>query len=603
MPRGSTHRPSFGAVPGSEARPASYRAVVQLLGPYLTPYRRRIALGLAALVMRNLFGAAIPLAIGYGVDALSAEFTLERAARLAALLVALTAVKGVFQYAMRVVLISISRDVEYDLRNDLFAHILRFEPAFFTRYRTGDIMARATNDLNAVRMMLGPGVMYSADTGLTALLAVAIMAWVDWKLTLVALLPAPLVSLLVARLGKLIHDRFRRIQGLFSDVSSRVQENLTGIRVLKAYVQEEAEQRAFEELNKSYVAEALRLARISGFFLPALHSLTGLSFLLVLWYGGHRLLDGDITLGSFLMFNVYLGMLIWPMVAMGWVVNLVERGRASLGRIKELLEQKPKIADPPAPAVLASPVRGEIRMEGVGLVLGGARVLDRIDLEIPAGATVAIVGHTGSGKTSLAQLIPRFYDPTEGRLLLDGVDLRELRLAELRRLIGFVPQETFLFSATLAENIAFGVPDATEEQIRRAAELAGLADDVARFPDGYQTVVGERGITLSGGQKQRTAIARAILRDPRILILDDALSSVDTATEERILQSLSGLMAERTTVLISHRVSTVRNADRIYVIGQGRVIEEGAHESLIAAGRWYADLHEKQLLEEELEAG
>ena len=603
MPRGSSHRPSFAAVPGSETRPASYRAVVQLLGPYLTPYRRRIALGLAALVMRNLFGAAIPLAIGYGVDALSAEFTLERAARLAALLVALTAVKGVFQYAMRVVLISISRDVEYDLRNDLFAHILRFEPAFFTRYRTGDIMARATNDLNAVRMMLGPGVMYSADTGLTALLAVAIMAWVDWKLTLVALLPAPLVSLLVARLGKLIHDRFRRIQGLFSDVSSRVQENLTGIRVLKAYVQEEAEQRAFEELNKSYVAEALRLARISGFFLPALHSLTGLSFLLVLWYGGHRLLDGDITLGSFLMFNVYLGMLIWPMVAMGWVVNLVERGRASLGRIKELLEQKPKIADPPAPAVLASPVRGEIRMEGVGLVLGGARVLDRIDLEIPAGATVAIVGHTGSGKTSLAQLIPRFYDPTEGRLLLDGVDLRELRLAELRRLIGFVPQETFLFSATLAENIAFGVPDATEEQIRRAAELAGLADDVARFPDGYQTVVGERGITLSGGQKQRTAIARAILRDPRILILDDALSSVDTATEERILQSLSGLMAERTTVLISHRVSTVRNADRIYVIGQGRVIEEGAHESLIAAGRWYADLHEKQLLEEELEAG
>ncbi len=603
MPRGSTHRPSFGAVPGSEARPASYRAVVQLLGPYLTPYRRRIALGLAALVMRNLFGAAIPLAIGYGVDALSAEFTLERAARLAALLVALTAVKGVFQYAMRVVLISISRDVEYDLRNDLFAHILRFEPAFFTRYRTGDIMARATNDLNAVRMMLGPGVMYSADTGLTALLAVAIMAWVDWKLTLVALLPAPLVSLLVARLGKLIHDRFRRIQGLFSDISSRVQENLTGIRVLKAYVQEEAEQRAFEELNKSYVAEALRLARISGFFLPALHSLTGLSFLLVLWYGGHRLLDGDITLGSFLMFNVYLGMLIWPMVAMGWVVNLVERGRASLGRIKELLEQKPKIADPPAPAVLASPVRGEIRMEGVGLVLGGARVLDRIDLEIPAGATVAIVGHTGSGKTSLAQLIPRFYDPTEGRLLLDGVDLRELRLAELRRLIGFVPQETFLFSATLAENIAFGVPDATEEQIRRAAELAGLAGDVARFPDGYQTVVGERGITLSGGQKQRTAIARAILRDPRILILDDALSSVDTATEERILQSLSGLMAERTTVLISHRVSTVRNADRIYVIGQGRVIEEGTHESLIAAGRWYADLHEKQLLEEELEAG
>lgn len=604
MPRASTQRPSFAPGAGAaELLPASYGAIVRLLAPYLAPYRRRIGLGIGALVMRNLFGAAIPLAIGYGVDALSAEFTLERAARLAGLLVALTAVKGVFQYAMRVVLISVSRDVEYDLRNDIFAHILRFEPGFFSRYRTGDIMARATNDLNAVRMMLGPGVMYSADTGLTALLAISIMAAVDWKLTLVALLPAPLVSLLVARLGKLIHDRFRRIQGLFSDISSRIQENLTGIRVLKAYVQEEAEQRAFEGLNKSYVAEALRLARISGFFLPALHSLTGLSFLLVLWYGGHRLLDGEITLGSFLMFNVYLGMLIWPMVAMGWVVNLVERGRASLGRIQELMEQKPVITDPPAPAVLPSPVRGEIRIENVELVLGGAKVLERIDLEIPAGATVAIVGHTGSGKTSLAQLIPRFYDPTAGRLLLDGIDLRDLRLAELRRIIGFVPQETFLFSATLAENIAFGSPDATEDEIRRAAELAGLADDVARFPNGYQTVVGERGITLSGGQKQRTAIARAILRDPRILVLDDALSSVDTATEERILQSLSGLMAERTTVLISHRVSTVRNADRIYVIGHGRVIEEGTHESLIAAGRWYAELHEKQLLEEELEAG
>jgi len=567
------------------------------------PYRRRVALGVGALVFRNLFGAAIPLAIGYGVDALTAEFTLASAARLAGLLVALTAVKGVFQYAMRVVLISVSRDIEYDLRNDLFAHILRFEPSFFSRYRTGDIMARATNDLNAVRMMVGPGVMYSADTGLTALLAVSIMAGVDWKLTLVALLPAPMVSLLVARVGRLIHDRFRRIQGLFSDISSRVQENLSGIRVLKAYVQEEAEQRAFEELNKSYVAQALRLARISGFFLPALHSLTGLSFLLVLWYGGHRLLDGEITLGSFLMFNVYLGMLIWPMVAMGWVVNLVERGRASLARIQELMEQEPEIADPRSPAVLPSPVRGEIRMEGVELTLGGAKVLEGISLEIPPGATVAIVGHTGSGKSSLAQLIPRFSDPTKGRVLLDGVDLRELRLAELRRIIGFVPQETFLFSATLAENIAFGVPDATEEQIRRAAELAGLAEDVARFPNGYQTVIGERGITLSGGQKQRTAIARAILRDPRILILDDALSSVDTATEERILQSLSGVMAERTTVLISHRVSTVRNADRIYVIGRGRVIEEGTHESLIAAGRWYADLHEKQLLEEELEAG
>ncbi len=576
--------------------------IIRVLWPYMRRYRRGLGWGIFALVMRNLFAAAIPLGIGFAVDALSARFEMREAVRFALLLVVLTAVKGVFQYWMRVILIGISRDVEFDLRNDLFRRLLDLSAGFYARFRTGDIMARATNDLNAVRMMLGPGVMYSADTVLTAVLAVAIMAGVDWRLTVLALAPAPLVTLLVRYLGRRIHDQFLAIQGIFSDISSRVQENLSGVRVVRAYVQEDAEQRFFDELNVRYIAQSLRLALVSGFFGPALHGLTGVSFLVVLWYGGYRLVNNEITLGTFLMFNVYLGMLIWPMVAMGWVVNLMQRGAASLERIDGLLREEPTVADPRHPLPMPEPLRGGLRFEKVSLRFGPAAAVAGIDLEIPAGATVAIVGHTGSGKSSLVQLIPRIHDPSDGRILLDGRDLRDFKLEELRRVIGFVPQETFLFSATLAENIALGRPDATEEEIRRAAEIAGLGGDVAGFPEGYRTLLGERGITLSGGQKQRTAIARAILRNPRILILDDALSSVDTETEERILTALTEYLQGRTTILISHRVSTVRHADRIFVIENGRLAEQGDHESLLAAGRWYADLYRKQLLEEELEA-
>ncbi len=578
------------------------RQTLITLGPYLRRYQPGLVRGVGALLARNIAGAGIPLLIGYAVDSLAASFDFRRALWLAAGLICLTALKGLFQYWMRVILIGISRDIEFDLRNDLFGHMVRLSADFYSRFRTGDIMARATNDLNAVRMMLGPGIMYTADTSLTAALAIFVMAAVDWRLTAVALLPAPLVSVMVAFFGRYIHAKFRAIQELFSDISSRVQENLAGVRVVRAYVQEEAEKRLFDELNREYIRQNLKLARASGLFLPALHSLTGLSFLIVLWYGGYRLLEGEITLGSFLMFNVYLGMLIWPMIAMGWVVNLMQRGNASLARINEILHERPSVADPPAPRPLPAPLRGEIEFDDVWLGFGEAEVLRGVDLRIRAGATVAIVGHTGSGKTSLVQLIPRIWDPSRGCVRLDGIDLRELPVEQLRRQIGFVPQETFLFSATLAENIAFGVEGATEEEIRRAAELAGLAGDVAGFPDGYQTLVGERGITLSGGQKQRTAIARAILRDPKILILDDALSSVDTETEERILTGLAALMRGRTTILISHRVSTIRNADRIFVLEGGRVVEQGTHGELVAADRYYADLYRKQLLEEELEA-
>lgn len=578
------------------------REIVHTLRPYLLRYRRGLVLGVVALLLRNLAGASLPLVIRGAVDSLTAGFEIHLAAWFAAGLIGLTAVKGIFQYFMRVAIVGISRDIEFDLRNDLFAHLIRLSSDFYSKFRTGDIMARATNDLNSVRMMLGPGIMYTADTSVTALLAIIIMASVDWRLTLAALAPAPLVSLAVVFFGRYIHRQFKKIQAIFSDISSRVQENLSGVRVIRAYVQEEAEKQLFDKLNRDYLAQNLKLARASGLFLPLLQSVTSLSFLIVLWYGGHRLLEGAISLGSFLMFNVFLGYLIWPMVAVGWVASMIQKGSASLLRINELLNERPAIADPPKPRPLPSPVLGEIEFRDVCVRFPNVEVLKGISLLIRPGSTVAIVGHTGSGKSTLVELVPRLLDPTSGSVHLDGADLRELPVGPLRQQIGFVPQETFLFSATLAENIAFGVKQATEEQVRRVAELAGLDDDVAGFPDGYQTMLGERGITLSGGQKQRTAIARALLRDPRILILDDALSSVDTLTEERILTALADLMRERTTILISHRVSTVRHADCIFVIDNGSIAEEGTHSELLAAGRYYADLHLKQMLEEELEA-
>ena len=577
------------------------RDAARFLWPYLKRHRRGFALGFGALALKDLLAAALPLAMRSAIDTLTRGGALRIVFEWTAALIALAAVKGVFQYWMRVLLIGISRDVEYELRNDLFARLATLDSGFYGRMRTGDILARATNDMNAVRMMLGPAVMYWFETFLLLVVSVGVMLWVDWPLTLVALAPAPAVSLAVLVFGRRIHDRFENIQAMFSDISSRVQENLAGVRVVRSYVQERAEMKRFDLINRAYIKENLRLARISGLFQPLLQALVGLAFLLVLGAGGLRLAAHKISLGSFVMFNTYMGMLVWPMIAIGWVANLMERGKASLARLRSLLEERPLIAAPAHPQRLPEEVRGEIEFHGVRVEYGDRAALAGVNLHVPAGATVAIVGHTGSGKSTLAHLVPRLLDPSAGSVTLDGIDLRELDPQDLRRCIGYVPQETFLFSATLGENIAFGVSDATEQQIRHAAEMAGLGPDLAGFSEGLGTMVGERGITLSGGQKQRAAIARALLRDPRILILDDALASVDTATEERILQALAGIMRGRTSILISHRVSTVRHAGRIFVLEHGEVAAEGTHAELLERGGYYADLYQKQLLEEELE--
>lgn len=630
------------------AKKASSWTNLRGLLPYLGRYKGAIAFGMLTLILMCLIGSIVPLTTGIVTDTLAGshrpfEQAMHGSSDVAPLnwlsnlvpyyqpnsrqtlliyvliLVGCIVVKGLMSYSTRWILIGISRDIEFDIRNDLLDRLLVMEPEFYVRNRTGELMSRATNDLNSVRMVLGPGIMYSGTTIVTMVVSISVMLILSKSLTLWVLLPTPIVAVAVWYFGKIIHELYETIQAALATLSAKVQENLSGVRVIRAYAQEEAEVQSFDEPNRDYVAKNVRLIRTWSMFMPSLQAMIGTTFLIVLWQGGYRFLNGQMSLGSLITFNTYLGFLVWPMIALGWVTNIFQRGAASMGRLNYILQAKPQIDDRYAKIPNGAPIAGEIEFCNLTFTYpttisaaNGSNgtdghgteshpVLKNINLKIPAGSTLAIVGPTGSGKTTLAALIARLWEAPPGEVLIDGRPIAEWPLEMLRRAIGFVPQDTYLFSETVGENIAFGLEQYDSAQVLEAAEVACLDADVRDFTHGYDTMVGERGITLSGGQKQRCAIARAVIRDPRILILDDSLSSVDTQTEEKILSRLRDVMRERTTVLIAHRTSTVRDADQIVVLKDGGIIERGTHEELLARGGYYADLYQKQLLEEELE--
>jgi ATP-binding cassette, subfamily B, multidrug efflux pump len=634
----------------ADKKAAKTSAMKNLRGllPYLAKYKSAIAIGLLTLIFMGVIGSIVPITTGVMTDTVAGsqhpfERDLHGATDVAPLnwlsnlvpyyqpnsrrtlgiycliLIVCIALKGILSFVTRWVLIGISRDIEFDIRNDLLDRLLVMEPEFYVRNRTGELMSRATNDLNSVRMVLGPGIMYSGTTLVTMVSSISVMLILSKSLTLWVLLPTPIVAVAVFYFGKIIHELYEVIQAALATLSAKVQENLSGVRVIRAYAQEQAEVEGFDQPNRDYVAKNVRLIRTWSMFMPSLQAMIGTTFLIVLWQGGFRVLNGTMSLGSLITFNTYLGFLVWPMIALGWVTNIFQRGAASMGRLNYILTAKPQIDDRYATVPKGSSISGEIEFRdltfayptapsGNGKSAGtnghggeGRAVLRNINLKIPSGSTLAIVGPTGSGKTTLASLIARLWEAPNGQILIDGRPIREWPLETLRRAIGYVPQDTYLFSETVGENIAFGLETYEEPQILDAAQIANLHGDVQEFEKRYETMVGERGITLSGGQKQRSAIARAVIRDPRILILDDSLSAVDTQTEEKILQRLRGLMHGRTTVLIAHRTSTVRDADQIVVVKDGGIIERGTHEELLERGGYYADLYQKQLLEEELE--
>lgn len=584
------------------------------LKPYLWKYRRTLTWGFGTVIASNLFTVVQPYILGKAIDDLKHTISTGTAGITdflgwAGLIVGFSLVAGIFTFLTRQTIIVVSRHIEFDLRNDLLAHLQKLPFAYFQNTSTGDLMAHATNDISAVRTVVGPGIMYPSDTFMTFSMVLVMMMLKDWQLTLLALVPLPLVSLVVYRMGKLINKKFTERQEQFSLLTTRAQESLSGIRVIKAYVREAFETERFRGLSFDYLRKNLVLARVQAVLWPLMFLLVGSSILIIIYMGGTRVIDtqatgsGAFTIGDLTAFLAYLVMLIWPMIAFGWVINLLQQGAASMKRLAAIFDIIPAIRDTDQTRHEITELKGDIEFRGVSFTHENTSepTLKDISLTVRRGMTLAVVGYTGSGKSTLVNLIPRLYDVTGGQLLIDGVDVREIPLAVLRSHISVVPQETFLFSDTISENIRYGVEDGSEEQMRESAEIAKIDKDVVDFPRGFDTMLGERGITLSGGQKQRTSIARALMRSPRILILDDALSSVDTVTEEEILSRLRIFMRERTSILISHRISTVKDADLIVVLHNGLIVERGNHQELVERGGIYAQLHEKQLLEQQLE--
>jgi ATP-binding cassette subfamily B protein len=575
------------------------------LWSYMIRYRGRYAIGIACLVATGTLAMLVPYLLKRAVDTIAAGGSASSVAWLAVAIIVIAVVQGVVRTLSRFVIFNVGRDIEYDLRNDLFAHLERLPLAYYQRQQTGDLMSRLVNDITAVRLLLGIGLLNMINTPIYYVYGVSIMVSLDWRLTIASLLTYPLALLFVKRSSRQLMERTLKVQEGLAAMSARVQESLSGIQVLQAYVREGAERDAFRRLNDDFTAQSVGLARVRGTIMPVMRGVSAFGTLVLLWYGGLRVIAGALSLGDLVAFMGYLHLLAWPTMALGWMLSIVQRGRAALQRLEVVFRAEPTIDDRLA-VTNGHALGGEVAFEHVGLSYGsganGGRALTDVSFTVPAGATLAIVGRTGAGKTSIVDLIPRLFDPTEGRITIDGRDLREIPLGLLRRSIGFVPQDPFLFSRSVRANVRFGAPGADDAALARAVEAAGLDRDLEELPRGLDTVVGERGITLSGGQKQRVTLARALLVDPTILILDDALSSVDTETERRILGHLRGVMRDRTSILIAHRISTVMDADLILVVDGGRIVEAGDHASLLARGGFYADLFQRQRLTEELEA-
>jgi ATP-binding cassette subfamily B protein len=573
------------------------------LKPYILKYRRLIFLGILAILLSEFFYVIIPILIGRAVDDLKAGVTFEKLSLFASLILGSTILSGIASFFTRQTIIVASRKIEYDMRNDFYRHVQGLHYLYFRDKKVGDIMAYATNDIPAVRNFLGPGIMYSIETTIEFVVILAIMFSMNLKLTLITLIPLPLISYLVYKVGKIVHERYEDIQEHFGTITTLAQENIAGIRVIKSYVREDYEIEKFRKVNFEYFIKNIKLAKVQSLTYPLMILITGISIILVIWYGGYQVIKGTMTLGQLTSFLIYLGYLIWPMIAFGWIINLTQRAAASMDRLLEVMRVQPQIKDTEETDFSIKQINGEIEFKDVWFKYPDSEnyVLKGVSFKVEQGQTVGIVGYTGSGKTTLVNLIPRLFDPDKGEVLIDGVNVKKIPLKVLRGSIGYVQQDVFLFSDTVKNNITFGVDGVDEDKIISVAKIAHIYDEVMEFPNKFDTIVGERGITLSGGQKQRVGLARALIKEPKILILDDSFSSVDAYTEEMILKNLKEYRKGRTTIIISHRITAVKDADFIIVLDDGEIVESGTHDELIELGGIYAELYQKQILEEELE--